>query len=382
MRTQIFVLALLAFLYLSSQAQQKGEDLVYGKYDMVHSEILGANRTLLVHLPQGYESSQEAYPVIVKLFGTHPAYFLQVSSTMELLSSQGKIPPCIVVGVDQHGHGEVIPPQVPSRQYPHEGDKFLDFVEKELLPYIEDNYRINDYRIFMGSYDCGIFGIYSLFTRPGLFNAYLVNNPGRYGGSSEFLDMIREQNDLLTLDKRFLFISYAEDNYEPMVKETMDFIHFLESDLPPGLQFDYNEFVREPGNDLKAYYYSSGPLLSLFEGYSCPEDVYNQGYEAVKAYYRRFSEKLGYEVDIPYRILDNTANSLWENGKVDEAEKIFLLMTNKKPGRIDAYFRLGDLYSSTGEYKKSVEYYQKCLDLNPNITVAKIRMEQAMEKVE
>jgi tetratricopeptide (TPR) repeat protein len=167
-----------------------------------------------------------------------------------------------------------------------------------------------------------------------------------------------------------------------MVKETLDFVQFLQSNMPHGLLFDHSEFIREPGEELKAYYYSTGPLFALFEGYSCPEDIYSQGYEAVKAYYKEFSARMGYEVDIPYRILDNTANSIWQKGNTGEAEEIFLIMIKNKPDRIDAYFRLGDLYSSTGEYKKSVEYYQKCLDLNPNITVAKIRMEQAMEKME
>lgn len=47
-------------------------------------------------------------------------------------------------------------------------DRFLDFIEKELIPLIENNYLVQK-RILYGHSFGGAFTIYSMITKPGLF---------------------------------------------------------------------------------------------------------------------------------------------------------------------------------------------------------------------
>ena len=55
---------------------------------------------------------------------------------------------------------------------------FLDFIKKELFPFIETNYRIdkND-RMLSGYSFGGLFAMYALFYEPGLFSKYFIGSP-------------------------------------------------------------------------------------------------------------------------------------------------------------------------------------------------------------
>ena len=53
-------------------------------------------------------------------------------------------------------------------------DKFLDFIEKEVMPLVESKYRVQPYRVFAGHSFGGLLAIHAFSTRPELFNAYIA----------------------------------------------------------------------------------------------------------------------------------------------------------------------------------------------------------------
>lgn len=58
---------------------------------------------------------------------------------------------------------------------------FLDFIRKELFPFIESNYRINTNMRILSRYSLGgLFGLYALFHDPDLFNKYFIGSPSIY----------------------------------------------------------------------------------------------------------------------------------------------------------------------------------------------------------
>ena len=55
---------------------------------------------------------------------------------------------------------------------------FLDFIKKELFPFVETNYRIdNNARMLSGYSLGGLFAMYVLFHEPGLFSKYFIGSP-------------------------------------------------------------------------------------------------------------------------------------------------------------------------------------------------------------
>ncbi len=55
---------------------------------------------------------------------------------------------------------------------------FLDFIVKEVFPFVESNYRVSSANRGIGGYSYGgLFSLYVLFKQPGLFNIYYAGSP-------------------------------------------------------------------------------------------------------------------------------------------------------------------------------------------------------------
>ena len=64
--------------------------------------------------------------------------------------------------------------------YLHSGgaDAFLDVIKKEIIPYIEQNYRVHKSdRVLIGKSMSGLAAAHAAITRPNLFNRYLIISP-------------------------------------------------------------------------------------------------------------------------------------------------------------------------------------------------------------
>jgi enterochelin esterase-like enzyme len=72
---------------------------VIGKYRVIHSEILGEERSLSIYVPYGYKDSKDRYPVIYLLDGHITSRLTKAAAVMEELDGSGKIPQAIVVGI-------------------------------------------------------------------------------------------------------------------------------------------------------------------------------------------------------------------------------------------------------------------------------------------
>ncbi|MBL7110623.1 MAG: hypothetical protein ISS19_01630 [Bacteroidales bacterium] len=80
-------------------AQVDKEDITFGKYRTIYSEVLGQERMLYVKLPENYESSEDAYPVVFQLYAHFlESYYLPVVRTTHLMAQMGEAPEMIVVG--------------------------------------------------------------------------------------------------------------------------------------------------------------------------------------------------------------------------------------------------------------------------------------------
>jgi predicted alpha/beta superfamily hydrolase len=108
------------------------------------------------------------------------------AAIIHFLAENERIPGMIVVGIDsgdrsQRTHDLTAPSQVEieRRFSPGNGgaDVFLAFIDSELVPYVEKNYRTRPYRILVGHSFGGLFAIHTLATRPMLFNAYIAIDP-------------------------------------------------------------------------------------------------------------------------------------------------------------------------------------------------------------
>ena len=382
--------SILIFLFIiiySNQkalAQKDGDSLIIGEYRTVHSLILGQDRQIVVHLPAGYSETDMAYPVIYKLHGYTINFFSHITGTIDMLTERGLMPEVIFVGVKQYGHPENVPEEVCPEHY--EGrcsaSKFLQFCDKELIPFIDANYRTQPFRMMMGSFECGVFGIYTLLNKPETFKAYLLNSPGRYGGSEAYLDHARCILKDRIFNNHFLYIVTSSEDNERMKEATQEFISELDTLQPEGLHWGTIHLTGDDVDDYTPYVYSRGVLRDLFSEYPCPPEVLAEGLEGILEHYKELTTLYGYSVEIPERVLDNLGIAMQRQRNTEEAERVFSLLVEKYPRSINGLFRLGELNRGLGRYDASIMFYYKALEIDPSIGIIRHRMEQTQRIID
>ncbi|MDH5706858.1 MAG: esterase family protein, partial [Candidatus Aminicenantes bacterium] len=129
----IFLLVFLSIMFFFSGqklcfAQKDGDDIVIGKYRMIHSRILDEDRPLFVHLPRDYEETQSRYPVLYLLWVDIYNYFADAAIVTEKLGSSGEIPPVIIVGVaNTNRYRDLLPVRTRDSSEGGGVDNFLRF---------------------------------------------------------------------------------------------------------------------------------------------------------------------------------------------------------------------------------------------------------------
>jgi predicted alpha/beta superfamily hydrolase len=203
------LLALVLFLYgitCYSQGYSKVElqttiiRQIESKYvkDMVYE--------LFIDLPPSYETSTNNYPLVV-LLDAYEIFGLQ-DQTYQQLIFLNEIPEMIIVGISYNIDGKFYSNglreylDIRARDYTPThltyeetvkkhgkgtadyirlsggAQEFLLFIEKELLPFIMNEYRIDVTNSGLFGYSLGgTFVTYALFSKPGLFKNYFIGSP-------------------------------------------------------------------------------------------------------------------------------------------------------------------------------------------------------------
>ena len=148
----------------------------------IRSTVLGEDREVLVHLPEGARSG-ERFDVVYLLDGTA---LLPLAAGLAEYRVAMRIPPkVILVGItnrSSEGRGRDFTPVVDGARrnwFPEQGkaDQFLRFLESEVIPAVEARYPVTRHRTIVGHSLGGLFVLHALATRPELFERYIGVSP-------------------------------------------------------------------------------------------------------------------------------------------------------------------------------------------------------------
>lgn len=145
----------------------------------IYSESVNDTFRILVSLPDNYSLSEQKYPVLYVLDGD--IAFGMAASIARYLQIGDNIPELIIVGI---GYGSIDKSAGEKRKRDYRptsangAENFLSFLEEELIPLIDSNYRtVQGDRTINGYSIGGLFGLYSLFTKPEIFSRYILGSP-------------------------------------------------------------------------------------------------------------------------------------------------------------------------------------------------------------
>lgn len=191
-----------------------------------HSRIFHNTRFLRIWLPPGYDDPQNAvrrYPVLYlndgqNLFESATSFTgveWQVDETADRLMQEGTVPPMIMVGIDNASKDRI-------REYmPHrslhpvivrtQGNRFPDFLIKEVIPFVARNYRVatGPENTGLGGSSLGaLISLYTAAVRPNVFGRLLLESPSLWASNRQ---MIRQSRQIRNWPERiFLGTGTAE----------------------------------------------------------------------------------------------------------------------------------------------------------------------------
>ncbi|HVF39394.1 MAG TPA: alpha/beta hydrolase-fold protein [Gemmatimonadaceae bacterium] len=146
------------------------------------SRSLGESRSVFVALPASYTNTARTYPVLFVLDGE--ASFAIASTVVSGLASVGHMPEAIVVAIPNTNRlRDLTPPglSVSGSTTREGGDRFLDFLQLELMPALKKDFRANDLIVLAGHSSGGILATYAAATRPAFRLILALDTPTRLG---------------------------------------------------------------------------------------------------------------------------------------------------------------------------------------------------------
>jgi predicted alpha/beta superfamily hydrolase len=185
----IAALGLSIFLFLSTTSLS-GQNITIGFKDSVESNVLNENRKFIINLPKDYNSTDKTYPAIYRLDGDLDLFIETVGVVNRLVYSEELIPEMIVVMIENTNRNRDMMPTNTGFFKSEPGAKnFKEFIEKELVPHINNTYRTTNEKLLCGQSLSAIFTLYYFLTSPDSFDSFIACSGGFPGCEEYFIDL-------------------------------------------------------------------------------------------------------------------------------------------------------------------------------------------------
>jgi uncharacterized protein len=385
------VLLLPPLLLLASAAASAQAPIFYDAPErlVIKSQVLGEERVVLVRTPAAYARSTERFPVLYMTDGD--AHIQHTSGTVSFLARNARMPEMIVVGITNTDRTrDLTPTRVeqpgnPNANFPTSGgaDKFLKFIETELIPLVESKYRTQPYRVFAGHSLGGLFAVHTMLTRPELFNSYIAVSPSLQWDNFSELERVREFFKTRKELNRTLFTSLGNEPGD-IGKAFGQFRDILGSQQAKGFVWEAVRYEDEDHGSVVLRSHYAG-LRKVFDGWQFPRDpetgAITGGLKGVEDHYRRLSERLGFTVVVSEALMNQVGYQLMGQGNMEEAVAAFKLNVEHYPNSANVYDSLGEAYERSGRLELALPNYEKAHALgrqanDPNLNIYKANLDR------
>lgn len=318
-------------------------------------------RAITVDLPSSYEDdTTHDHPVLYVLDGE--SNLDHAVAVADFLSESMMAPEMIVVGV--HAGTTRARDYLPSNQEGSPGaDQFLDFLQDELLPFVEEHYAAAPLRLISGHSYGGVLVTHALSRRPALFRAYLAQSP--YLDEATAAPVVAElEKGLRRTDPQGVFY-FANLGDEPELAAGFETLGAaLEGVETEGLTF---RTTREAGAR-----HMSTRLVGLHDGlvwffhdrWPLPDAVLSGGgADALARHLTELDQEFGYAVRYSEGAFQQATQGLLNSRDVAGAARAGALYVEHHPSSPVAHFLRGVALASGGRGTEGIAAIEKAIEL-------------------
>ncbi len=383
----------------SSKGQNDGK-IVIGRIDSIQSAILNEKRTIWVYVPGGGSGNlyaKQRYPVVYLLDGD--AHFSSVVGMMQQLSTvNGNMicPEMIVVGIPNTDrtrdltptHVDADPPYLDSAfsKTSGGGEKFISFIEKELIPYIDSQYPTEPYKMLIGHSFGGLMVMQTFIRHTNLFNSYICIDPSmwwdkqtllqeskkviagkKFQGTSLFLGIANTMDDGMNISK----VSKDTSGATRHIRSILALRSYFESNKQNGLKYRGKYYGDDSHSsvpliteyDALHFIFDYYPLKLSFKDFADTTPVLVDKYEK---HFSNISKQMGYKVSPSESQMNNMGYQALGSKQFRKAERFFKYNMDNYPESYNVYDSMGDYYDAVGDKSNAIQNFQKALSIKEN----------------
>ena len=364
---------LLIFCVLNLLSQETAIEIGY-KYKL-ESKILNETRHINVYLPHSYNSTTHTqYPVIYLMDGDYNFHYI-TGLIDQLAVISERIPEMIVIGLSDKGRDSYMSYCTPYDKKNNPDGKsalFLEYLLKEVKPYVNSKYKTSDYDVLVGQSIAGLFTINTLIQNPKSFENYIAISPALWWND------FKAEKDLETffkenkgIDKR-LFLSIGNEKGMGVLgfQNKIDINTFSNTYYkkePLGLDYEFNIFKEENHNSVGLVSIKTA-LEKMFENFELPDETLTKinTFEEYEGHLAEYQKRIGSGFQLPKRQFKYVLKSIYQKdkGSFDKIEQ--LIIDNYQASLGDYYKYAGNLYLKDGDTAKAEKFLQKSCEESPN----------------
>jgi predicted alpha/beta superfamily hydrolase len=394
----------LVFLLFSFYVHaQENNRFTTGFSEKISSKILGEDREILIHIPKSNGGSKikdrGQYPVIYLLDGDEN--FNSVVSITEHMEETSLCPPMIVVGIvhtnrlsdlttgfDNEYKGAV-----------SNGEKFMSFVEKELIPHIDSTYPTTTYKTFIGHSVGGLTVMNTLVNKPDLFNSYVSLDGALWWNEAKVVKEAKTKLATNNYKGKTLYLAMANrlergvdtssvqhdtTGTTSLIRSNLSFIKELQKANKNQMRYRYKfyEDDNHPSIRLIGEYDALRYIFNFYRLRIYDSEIKNPNFNLdslLVTHFNNVSKQMGYIVKPNESLVNSLGYQMIATKQFKKAEALFKLNIANYPSNGNSYDSIGDLYLAMGDKTKAIASFKKALTLS-QIPESKAKLEKLLNE--
>jgi len=322
-------------------------------------------RTIKIYVPESFKTdSTKVYPLAVILDAEY--LFDVYVANAKLFASKDKAPEQIVVGIYQNQKRERNKDSqvdIETNLLSESSSKFYKFLKKELVPHMEDKYRISQFKTVVGNTITGNFINYFLVEEAPLFDAYININPSFPPGISGLF-----QGKMPDLKSRVWYYMNNGEYNGKKKNESIKKIHYiLENVENENLTYKYDnlEHSTKVSSIGVAMSTAHAHIFEMYSSISKEEFDTNiaelspgEAIEYLEKKYVEIQYLFGANIKIRQRDIFAVEALILDKENGDYLEEFGKMINRLYPESPIGDYYIGQYYETGNDFKQALKYYK------------------------
>ena len=337
-------------------------------YESIYSDKLNEERQLKILLPRGYsDDDDKKYPLIIVWDGDY--LFEVVSGNTDYYSYWEDMPEAIVVGIKQadlrfddcmYSEQNSLPVET--------GANFFEFIGMELIPFLNESYKTEDFRVAVGHGETANFINYYLLKDAPIFQAYVCISPDLSPDISTYLTERFQKLE----SKIFYYLATSTNDVKSITEGSEALNTSITAIDNKNLLYNYDKFEGPSHYSLPAHAIPKAleSIFFVFQPISKKEytetilKLETSPVEYLQEKYQTIEDLFGIEKQILINDFKAIEAAIKKSEKWDYFEDLGKIARKEYPDTLLGHYYLARFYEETGETKKAMRTYRSAYILD------------------